>query len=220
MSYTEEDYLQLSGIQHFAFCRRQWALIHVENQWAENVRTTLGNLLHERAHDITIREKRGDLLTVRGLWISSSNLGVSGQCDVVEFRLSPNGVPLQGIAGLWLPFPVEYKHGCPKNTDADILQLCGQAMCLEEMFCCDIPEGALYYDTPRRREIITFTDVIRQKVRDTLLEMHQLYQKGYTPKMLRNKSCNACSLKDLCLPTLSNSELVENYIAEALEEGR
>ena len=143
--YQEDDYLQLSGLQHFCFCRRQWALIHIENQWAENYRTVDGELMHENAHNADFQESRGDLLIVRGLAIHSARLGVSGQCDVVEFRRSPDGVSLRKREGLWQPYPIEYKRGKPKEGLEDKLQLCGQAMCLEEMLCCAIPEGALYY---------------------------------------------------------------------------
>ena len=144
MIYDEEDFLQLSGIQHFRFCRRQWALIHVENQWQENYFTVDGTLMHENAHDGEKRESRGDMLILRGLPVFSRTLGVSGQCDVVEFYRDDSGVALRGSEGLWRPFPVEYKRGKPKANSADELQLCAQAMCLEEMLCCAIPQGALY----------------------------------------------------------------------------
>lgn len=129
--YTEEDYLMLSGIQHFAFCRRQWAIIHIEQQWAENYRTTAGELMHKKAHGEGVFEKRGDLLTARGLRISSHELGLSGQCDVVEFCRDKNGISLYGYDGKWNPVPVEYKRGEPKENNADELQLCAQAICLE-----------------------------------------------------------------------------------------
>ena len=119
----DEEYLLLSGIQHFCFCRRQWALIHLEQQWQENLRTAEGRLDHSRCHDDTLREKRGNLLTVRGMRVVSHTLKLSGICDVVEFHAHPDGVPLQGREGLWLPLPVEYKHGIAKQNDADRLQL-------------------------------------------------------------------------------------------------
>lgn len=218
MIYQETEYLQLSGIQHFAFCRRQWALIHIENQWQENLRTTEGELMHEKAHDAASRERRGELVIVRGTGVSSSTLGVSGQCDVVEYRRNACGIPLKGYEGLWQPYPVEYKRGKPKTNQADLLQLCGQAMCLEEMLCCDIPEGALFYGEIRRREVVAFTEELRQSVRNCLAEMHQLYQKGYTPKVKPSKSCNACSLKELCLPKLMRTRPVADYLAAAMEE--
>ena len=146
MAFKEEEYLQLSGLQHFSFCRRQWALIHIEQQWADNLRTTDGHILHEKAHDGSAREKRGDLIVTRDMSIHSPTLGISGSCDVVEFRLGKVGIPMVGQEGLWQPYPVEYKRGAPKSIDADKLQLCAQAMCLEEMLCCVIPEGAIFYD--------------------------------------------------------------------------
>ena len=200
MAYKEEDWLQLSGLQHFAFCRRQWALIHIENQWAENYRTVDGRLI------------------VRGLAIHSAQLGVSGQCDAVEFRRDPNGVSLRKREGLWLPYPVEYKRGKPKEHNADELQLCAQAMCLEEMLCCAVSEGALYYGEPRRRTVVSFTPELRGQVRNSLEEMHQLYKKRHTPKVKPSKSCNACSLKEQCLPALMRGKKVSDYLASAMEE--
>lgn len=218
MTYQEDDYLQLSGLQHFAFCRRQWALIHIENQWAENYRTVDGQLMHQRVHDQEFRESRGDRLTVRGLAVHSAKLGVSGQCDAVEFFRDPAGVPLRGREGLWLPYPVEYKRGKPKEHDADELQLCAQAMCLEEMLCCAVPEGALYYGEPRRRTVVRYTPELCGQVRDYLQEMHELYDRRYTPKVKPTKACNACSLKDLCLPKLPSRKKVADYLAVSLEE--
>ena len=218
MEYNEDDYLLLSGLQHFAFCRRQWALIHIENLWAENLRTTEGHLLHERAHDASVRERRGNTITVRGVSFSSRTLGVSGQCDVLEYHADPGGVPLPDTEGTWLPYPVEYKRGKAKENPADRLQLCGQAMCLEEMLCCDIPEGALFYGETRRREVVRFTDELRQEVRDDLAEMHRLFRRGYTPKVKPSKSCNACSLKELCLPRLLKTRSVADYLASAMED--
>lgn len=218
MSWPEEDWLQLSGLQHFAFCRRQWALIHIENQWAENYRTVDGHLMHERVHDQEFRESRGDRLTVRGLAIHSARLGVSGQCDAVEFFKSPAGVSLQGREGLWLPYPVEYKRGRPKEYNADELQLCAQAMCLEEMLCCPVPEGALYYGEPRRRTVVSFTPELRGQVQGSLSEMHELYQRRYTPRVKPSKACSSCSLKDLCLPKLMSRRSVSDYLAANLEE--
>ncbi len=216
--YDENDFLQLSGLQHFAFCRRQWALIHIENQWQEDLRTVEGQILHARAHEEGFRESRGDRLIVRGLSIHSAALGVSGQCDVVEFVRDARGVLLAGREGRWLAYPVEYKHGQPKENPADRLQLCAQAMCLEEMLCCDIPEGALFYGQTRRRETVAFTVELRQAVREMLEEMHQLYQKGHTPRVKPTKSCNACSLKELCLPKLTRTQKVRDYLAAAVED--
>ena len=217
-SCSQEEYLQLSGLQHFAFCRRQWALIHIEQLWRENLRTVEGQLLHHRAHDETQRERRGNLLILRGLAIQSPTLGVSGVCDVVEFHASPQGDPIHGEEGLWLPYPIEYKRGKPKSNQADELQLCAQAMCLEEMLCCSIQEGALFYGETKRRTVVSFVPALREQVVSLLQEMHQLYRRGYTPKCKPTKSCNACSLKELCLPKLMKKQNVSAYLRSAMEE--
>ena len=212
-----EDLLPLSGLQHFAFCRRQWALIHLEQQWQENLQTVEGGLLHRRAHDEAARERRSDTLILRGLQVVSHQLGLSGQCDVVEFHATPKGVPLQGEEGLWQPYPVEYKRGKPKSHQADELQLCAQAMCLEEMLCCAVPEGALFYGETRRRTLVPFSAELREEVQTMLEEMHQLYHRGHTPKVRRSKSCNACSLQELCLPALLKGNDVDTYLRQAME---
>ena len=218
MEYKEEDFLQISGLQHFQFCRRQWALIHLEQQWAENLRTVEGALLHQRAHDASQRERRGELVITRDMRVFSAALGISGSCDVVEFKKSETEVPLSGMEGKYQPYPIEYKRGSPRTDHANHLQLCAQAMCLEEMLCCDIPEGALYYGEIRRREKVVFTEELRQEVKAALEEMHQLYQRGHTPKVRPSKSCNACSLKELCLPKLAKKKSAAKYLRERLEE--
>jgi CRISPR-associated exonuclease Cas4 len=217
VSYSEDEYLQLSGIQHFSFCRRQWALIHLEQQWAENLRTVEGDILHERAHDEAFLEKRGDVLTVRGLRIQSPSLGVSGSCDVVEFIRNENGASLAGREGRWRPYPVEYKRGRSKEIDADRLQLCCQAMCLEEMLCCEISEGALFYGETRRRERVELTEELRSAVHAMLTEMHGYQKRGYTPKVKTGAHCRACSLNELCLPKLCKNPSAEVYLKAALE---
>lgn len=146
------DFLMLSELQHFCFCHRQWALIHIEQQWSENLRTVDGQLFHRRAHDEQQTERRGDLLITRGLRVVSHRLGVSGICDVVEFHRAEPGITLFGQEGGWQPYPVEYKKGEPNAFGADELQLCGQALCLEEMLACEIPEGSLFYgETPAQK---------------------------------------------------------------------
>lgn len=217
-AYCEEDFLQLSGLQHFSFCRRQWALIYLEQQWAENLRTTEGHILHERAHDESYAESRGDLVVMRSLRVFSAELGVSGSCDVVEFRRSESGVPMNGRTGLWQPYPVEYKRGVSKESDADRLQLCCQAMCLEEMLCCTIPVGALYYNEPRRREKVELTPELRQSVRVMLEEMHAYAERHYTPKVKTGAFCRACSLRDVCLPKLCRGLSASAYLSERLKE--
>lgn len=214
----EEDYLMISGLQHFSFCRRQWALIHVENQWEENLRTVEGELFHKRAHEEELTEKRGDLLVTHGMKVASRTMGVTGVCDVVEFHQDPDGIALRSWDGFWKPYPVEYKKGLPKAVDADRLQLCAQAMCLEEMLVCSIPEGSLFYGESRRREEVEFSTCLRSQVEKMFREMHDYFQRGYTPKSKRTKSCNACSLKEVCLPQLGKSLSVQEYLNNAMRE--
>lgn len=216
--YSEDEYLMLSGLQHFAYCRRQWALIHIEQQWAENERTIEGQIFHATAHNSEKIEKRGNLLIVRGMRIKSSVLGMTGICDVVEFHKTKQGITLFSYEGLWNPYPVEYKKGLPKANDADVLQLCGQAICLEEMLACKIPKGSLFYGENRRRMDVEFTDELRCQVYKIADEMHDMWGKGYTPKVKPHKGCNACSLKEICLPKLRKAKSVEVYINSRLVE--
>lgn len=218
MEYKEEDFLMLSGIQHFKFCRRQWALIHVENQWEDNYRTTDGRIIHEKAHDYNYMESRGDIIVTRGLKVFSRTMGISGQCDIVEFHRSEEGVELSSRTGLWIPYPVEYKRGNPKKGTEDLLQLCAQAMCLEEMLLCKIQQGALYYKEPHQRLTVAFTEQLREEVQSLFFEMHDLYKKNHTPKVKATTKCNACSLKDKCLPRLMKKKDVANYIISAFED--
>lgn len=217
--YKEEDYLQLSGIQHFAFCRRQWALAYIELQWHENVRTVEGKLLHEKAHDTTSAEKRGDLVISRGMPVYSKELGISGECDVVEFQRVQEGITLFGREGNFKVIPIEYKRGKPKENDVDLLQLMAQAFCLEEMLCCQVPYGYMYYGETRHRKKVEFSDEIRAKTKDMFREMHQYFERRYTPRVKRSKSCNACSLKDICLPSLGANKSATSYIDKELSEG-
>lgn len=221
MGYEEEDFLMLSGIQHFAFCRRQWALIHIEQLWAENLRTAEGNLLHENCHDGYSSESRGEVLFSRGMPVFSRSLGASGECDIVEFRKSRGGIPLHGREGRYTIYPVEYKHGEPKGSDIDVLQLAAQAICLEEMLGCEIPDGAIFYGKTRRRERVALTDERKEKVRSLFAEMHALFARGYVPKGKFSKGCNACSLKNLCLPKLCRAKSAGEYLEQSLgcEEG-
>lgn len=216
MSYAEEEYLQLSGIQHFLFCRRQWALIHMEQQWSENYRTIDGDILHRNVHDSDKREKRGNLLIVRAMKISSARLGLSGECDAVELRRSAKGVSIFGQEGTFSVTPIEYKRGAPKEDLCDLAQLTAQAMCLEEMLCCEIPAGYLYYGETRHRLRVELTEELRQTVESAAAEMHALYARRYTPKGKRTKACNACSMKDLCLPVICGKKTATGYLQDML----
>jgi len=206
----------LSGIQHFAFCRRQWALIHIEQLWDENLHTVEGNLLHENCHDPYFSESRKDVLISRSMPIFSRSLGVSGECDIVEFRKSTDGISLHRKDGLYTVYPVEYKHGEPKDSDIDILQLAAQAVCLEEMLGCEISNGAIFYGKTKRRQKVDLTSELKEQVMCLFAEMHSCFQRGYIPKVKPTKSCNACSLKNLCLPKLCKMKSVKEYLEQNL----
>ncbi len=217
--YNEEDFLSLSGIQHFEFCRRQWALIHIEQQWEENLRTVEGNLLHKNAHDGYSAEKRGDVIVSRGMPIFSRTLGINGVCDIVEFHKQDDGVEIFGREGKFKVLPVEYKRGEPKDNDVDVLQLAAQAMCLEEMLCCNIEYGSIFYGETRRRIKVKIDNDLRDKVKSKFKEMHEMYDRRHTPKVKPSKSCNACSLKDLCLPKLCKNKSAREYILDNIKGG-
>lgn len=218
MEYDEENFLQISGLQHYCFCKRQWALIHIEQLWSENLRTVEGEIMHQKAHDYTEKESRKGVLITRDLKIHSTKMGLSGACDVVEFYPDSQGIALLNKTGKYLPYPVEYKRGEPRHDHANELQLCAQAMCLEEMLCCDVNKGALFFGEIRHREEIIFNSELREEVKNYAKEMHQLYEKSHTPKVKPTKSCNACSLKEVCVPKLLKNKSVKEYITDHLKE--
>ena len=218
MEYAEDDHLMISGIQHFKFCRRQWALIHVEQQWEDNAHTVVGELMHKKVHDPYLTEKRKEVIIARAMPVSSRELGISGECDAVEFHKCEDGIKLHGHRGLYSVYPIEYKKGKPKLTEEDKLQLAAQVLCLEEMFSTQIPEGAIFYGETRRREPVEITKELREEVRDVFREMHGYYSRRYTPRVKYSKSCNACSLKEICLPKLGKTGSVKSYIQRMLEE--
>lgn len=218
MEYTEDEYLMLSGIQHFVYCRRQWALIHIEQQWAENTRTVTGELMHKKVHDPFLKEKRKDVIFTRSLPICSRFLGISGECDLVEFYKCEDGIKLYGHKGVYKVYPVEYKKGKPKVTKEDVLQLVAQVMCLEEMFNTTISQGALFYGETRHREPIEISSSLKEEVKQIFEEMHMYYSKRYTPKVKLHKGCNACSLKEICIPKLGKKKTVKAYMEKMLED--
>ncbi len=215
--YSEAEFLALSGIQHFSFCRRQWALIHIEQQWKENLRTVQGRFLHERT-DEGSTDKRGLIIITRSVPVFSARLGTRGICDVVELHSDRSGVPLFSREGLYVPVPVEYKRGRPKEHDADQLQLCTQAMCLEEMLVCSIKQGFLYYGETRRRTRVEFDEALRAEVIRLFTEMHEMFGRRYTPKAKPSARCHACSLMDYCIPRLGKRPSVAKYIERRIEE--
>ncbi|GGH79905.1 CRISPR-associated exonuclease Cas4 [Pullulanibacillus pueri] len=218
MDSNEDDYLMLSGIQHFQFCKRQWALIHIEQQWAENVRTVEGQHLHRKADQPFIKEKRRNKLIVRALPIKSKELGATGICDVVEFIEDDDGVSVLNSDQLYIPIPVEYKRGKPKKDRSDTLQLTAQAMCLEEMLLCSVPTGYIFYNEIKHREEIPITEENKEKVRTVFKEMHHYFNNRHTPKVKTGAFCRNCSLQDICLPELMHKQSVASYIERILGE--
>ena len=206
--YAESELLMISALQHLIFCERQCALIHLENQWDENRFTAEGHVLHKRV-DQSKSESRRDVRTASALRIRSLSLGLTGVADMVEFHRNPSAadadghaiaVALPDAAGLWAPFPVEYKRGHPKEHRADEVQLCAQALCLEEMLAVHISNGALFYGETRRRTDVAFDAELRQLTRDTAARLHQLLSSGITPPAVYDKRCDSCSLLANCLP--------------------
>lgn len=193
--YADEDLLPLSALQHLVFCERQCALIHLEQVWADNVLTAEGHLLHERT-DQPGEERRGDRRTSRAVPLVHRGLGLVGKADTVEWhRAGP---------AAWHAVPVEYKRGRSKPHDADRIQLCAQALCLEEMLGKTVPEGALFYGAPRRREAVTFDAPLRQATEQAAYRLRALIEAGVTPPAQYDARCRNCSLIDLCRPKLSS----------------
>lgn len=200
-NYNEEAFLPLSGLQHLLFCKRQCALIHVEQLWEENVFTAQGRVLHENAHNGSDETDAGRRIT-RGLRIVSRRLGLNGTADVVEFKGKGKNTRI---------FPVEYKNGRPKTQNCDEVQLCAQAMCLEEMTGINISEGALFYGRTKRRTNVTFTPALRELTQQTAGAFHELLRHGRTPAAVYTEKCAACSLEKICLPRL-NARNASAYI--------
>lgn len=216
--YSSEELLALSGIQHYVFCRRQWALIHIERQWQENVLTAEGRQMHQRADDPFNTEVRNGVIIARALPVASYRLGLYGVCDVVEFLPDSEGVSLHGRSGTYRPRPVEYKRGKEKQDECDEAQLCAQAMCLEEMFLSSIPSGCLFYGEPRRRVDVIFTLELRSLVERCVSEMHDCIARGHTPHVRPGKACRSCSLTDVCLPRLETRLPASRYIQQHIDE--
>jgi CRISPR-associated exonuclease Cas4 len=220
--FDEDDLRPLSALQHLVFCERQCALIHIEQIWVENRLTAEGRLLHERA-DEPGSGRRGDLRTARSLALRSLRLGLVGRADVVEFHREAGdlqdgsaGIRLPGVGGRWRPYPVEYKRGKPKAHHADEVQLCAQALCLEEMLSVTIPEGGLYYGRNRRRQRVALDAELRALTEDTVRRLHELLAGGRTPAAVRAPKCRRCSLLEVCLPSAPSAS-ARAYLDEILE---
>lgn len=206
--YSESDLLPLSGLQHLAFCERQWALIHLEQQWAENRLTAEGRQMHERAHEGTDEWREG-VRICRGMPVRSLRLGLVGRIDVVEFRPGPDGMSR--------PFPIEYKHGRPKPDRCDEVQICAEALCLEEMLGVDVPNGAIFYGKPRRRSDMVFGNDLRAGTEELAARLHILYAAGKTPSASYAPKCVHCSLLGVCLPQCAGEQRsASSYIKRAM----
>jgi len=220
--YSEEDLLPLSGIQHVAFCERQWALIHVEGQWEENVLTVEGKQIHERADQPFTNETRGNIRITRSVPLISKKLGLRGLADVVEYvkvddPKETETIEIEGRTGRWKVRPVEYKRGKPKRDDRDSVQLCAHAMALEEMLSLHISCGYLYYNEIRRREKVAFDDLLRTKVEFLANKMHWMTDNGIVPIPRKEKHCLRCSLYEICQPDWSTSHgVVLKYISNRI----
>ena len=211
--FTEDELLPLSALQHLVFCERQCALIHVEGQWRDNSLTLEGSHLHRRVdEEAPRREVRGDLVILRGLALRSLRLGLVGRADVVELHRRDastlGAVSVQGLEGLWIPYPVDYKRGKPKADRCDEVQLCAQALCLEEMLVEPVrgrgleyvTEGALFYGRQQRRHIVIFDHELRRYTEDIARRLRELVDSGKTPRAEKTAKCKGCSLLDVCMP--------------------
>lgn len=219
--YTDEEMLMLSGIQHFMFCPRQWALIHIEQLWSENALTAEGHILHENVDNPKYRRLNNGTLTLRGINLVSRELGLSGTADAIECtpaQTDDNGVALPGYRGKWLVMPVEYKRGKVKPTEMDEVQLTAQVMCLEEMFSISISRGALFYFQERHRHYIDISDELRKLTRYLASEMHVLLENGMTPPPEKKAHCRNCSLIDHCMPGMETLRKASNYLKSNLYE--
>ena len=209
MNYTEDDLIMVSALQHVAFCERQCALIHIEQVWSESGLTAEGHIMHEKVHEQD-RESRGNVRIEYGLPLRSLRLGLIGKADVVEFR--------RVSKDFWQPFPVEYKRGKPKHDHCDMIQLCAQAMCLEEMLSVSVPSGAIFYGRTRRRLDVSFDDTLRKETEEAAEKAHQLIASGKTPLPVYEKRCKSCSLIEECIPkTIGEKSSVKRYLARMVE---
>lgn len=213
--YDENEMLMLSGIQHFMFCPRQWALMQLEQQWADNRLTLEGDILHARVDNPFYRQKNGDTITMHSVHIASRQLGLYGITDAVELLPSASltdTITHSQYPGRWKPFPVEYKHGRPKKNNCDKMQLVAQVISLEEMYGIHIPEAALYYNEVKHRETVSITDELRRQAQQCADQMHQMCRSKKIPDARKMRGCKSCSLKDICMPETAQCPKVTNYL--------
>lgn len=219
--YTDDDMLMLSGIQHYRFCPRQWALIHIEQLWEENRLTTEGDILHKHVDDPFYRQKCGDYVSLRAVSIASHELGLYGISDIIELRPtddSSNFITHPKYPGKWMPVPVEYKHGRPKHHQIDEVQLAAQVMCLEEQYHISLSLGVLYYAETKRRVEVEITSELRNIVRQCSSEMHRIYANAIIPQGEYTCHCDRCSLLNVCMPTRKEVTKASYYLRKNLYE--
>lgn len=212
--YSEDEMLMLSGIQHFTFCRRQWALIDIFQQWGENVLTVEGSFMHRNAHDMFKRGMRDGVMEMRGVNVASKTLGLYGVCDIVELLPDYNGTKFDGLEGMWTMRPVEYKHGSVKSDLSDLAQVCAQAICLEETNGIRIETAHIYYGKMRRRHEVAITEELRAQTGLLATQMHDAFKNKDPGSAEYSKKCNACSLRDICEP---EAEIKNGGVAKYLE---
>ena len=219
--YSEDEMLMLSGIQHFVFCPRQWALIHIEQQWAENLLTAEGRVFHENVDNPGYRQKNGDVITLRSVALASKELGLTGFSDAIELLHTDddsNFIEHPRYPGHWMPLPVEYKRGKEKDDHCDEAQLTTQVLCLEEQYGITITQGALFYWKTRTRKYISIGDELRSFTKDCAKKMHEYMATGTVPDAEDLPRCWSCSLKDICMPDSGSNKRLNVYLNKNLYE--
>jgi len=214
VTYPEEDLIPLSYLAQYYYCARRAGLLLVEQQWRDNVHTAEGTILHERVHAVG-SESRGDQRVMRGVYLRSLELGISGVADCVELTKTQGGAAIPGLSETWAVLPVEYKHGVVRTELEYEVQLCAQAICLENMWNCSIPHGDIYYGSDRRRKRVHFTPELRVLVVKGSLALHQLLEAPSLPMPQKRTKCRECSMRDVCLP--GHFKQVTAYMSELLE---
>lgn len=215
--YDEGELLPISSLQHLAFCERQWALIHLEQEWRENVLTVEGRQLHEYVHEQGSGSRDG-IRSVRGLRLRSLKFGLYGVADLVEFHPDASGASVPGLRGTHTPYPVEYKRGRKRFDRADEIQLCAQAVCLEEMLSTNIGEGAIFYGQPRKRTQVFLSEEIRGELRSLCSRAHFLLEQRGSPGAVTGKHCGSCSLAECCMPEILSGDRSVRYVRGLLRE--
>jgi CRISPR-associated exonuclease Cas4 len=216
MPYSDDDCIAISGLQHLAFCKRQWGLIHLNQEWAENYLTAQGKIMHERV-DSGYQEFRRGVKQFSGLHVRNMELGLYGRMDVLEIEQTevPHvEIPWIKLRGNWRLRPVEFKHGKPKDHNADLIQLCAQALCLEEMTGLSVNEGSIFYCELRRRAEFEFDKDIRTETIELAKDAHRLIASGKVPEAEVNHNCKSCSLMGFCQPNIGNQKKLKDYYQE------